>query len=160
MALVLVALRLMLAAVFAVAGVAKFTDRRAFRRALGALGAPAPLVPALAVGVPLAELAVAVALVLPGTGWWAAIAGAALLAAFMAVIGRSLARGQAPDCKCFGRLSAGQVGRKTLVRNGLLIAVAIGLVAARPSRVAPSAWGWVGGLTGTQQVGLAAAAVI
>jgi uncharacterized membrane protein YphA (DoxX/SURF4 family)/thiol-disulfide isomerase/thioredoxin len=160
MTLTLVALRLGLAAVFAVAGVAKLTDRRDFRRALGDFGVPDRLRPAVAVGVPVAELGVAAALVLPVVAWPAAIAGVALLATFMAVIGRSLARGEKPTCRCFGRLSAGQIGRRTLVRNGVLLAAAGVVVAAGPSRVAPGALGWVSGLTGTQQVGLGAIVVI
>jgi len=158
--LTLVALRLGLAAVFATAGVAKLTDRRDFGRALRDFGVPDRLTPAFAVAVPVAELGVAAALVLPVVAWWAALAGVVLLATFMAVIGRSLARGEKPTCKCFGRLSAGQIGRKTLVRNGILLVAATVIVVAGPSRVAPGALGWVAELTGAQQLGLAAVVVI
>jgi uncharacterized membrane protein YphA (DoxX/SURF4 family)/thiol-disulfide isomerase/thioredoxin len=158
--LTLVALRLGLAAVFATAGVAKLTDRRDFGRALRDFGVADRLTPALAVAVPVAELGVAAALVLPVVAWWAALAGVVLLATFMAVIGRSLARGEKPTCKCFGRLSAGQIGRRTLVRNGILLVAAGVIVAAGPSRVAPGALGWVAELTGVQRLGLAAVVVI
>ena len=55
----LVAMRLVLAAVFAVAGLAKLRDRDGTRTALAAFGAPAAAVPALSILLPLAELAVA-----------------------------------------------------------------------------------------------------
>jgi len=48
-----------------------------------------------------------------------------LLLAFTAAIAVSLARGRAPDCNCFGRLSAGAVGRKTLLRNASWPAAAV-----------------------------------
>src|SRR2546421_7616480 len=137
MSVVLVVVRLGLAAVFGIAGAAKLADRTGFQRALGGFGLPVGSAKPIAVALPLAELAVAVALILPGTAWWAAGAAVLLLFGFIAVIGRSLARGQTPECKCFGRLSAGQVGRRTIVRNGVFTLAAAGLVVAGPARLAP-----------------------
>jgi peroxiredoxin len=160
MDMVVVVIRLVLAAVFAVAGAAKLVDRRAFHRALGEFGLPRVLTGPLGVAVPLVELAVAAGLLLPGVAWAAAVAAVGLLLAFMAVIARSLARGETPDCNCFGRMSGGQVGRKTLVRNGLLTVAAAVVVGAGPARSAASAVGWIGALSAPQQVGLGGAAVI
>ncbi len=160
MATVLIALRLALAAVFGLAGVVKLADRAAFARALRTFGLPARFTGPVAVALPAVELAIAVTLLLPRVAWWAALAAVVLLVAFIAVIGRSLARGEAPACGCFGRLSAGPVGRRTLVRNGLLAAAAGVVLAAGPSRLAPGALAWVRELSGAQQVGLAAAVVI
>ena len=161
MELILVGIRLVLAAVLAAAGIAKLADRKDFHRALGDFGVPRALTAPLGVGVPVAELGLAAALLLPGgVAWWAALGAVALLVVFMAVIGRSLARGQAPDCNCFGRMSGGQVGRKTLVRNGVLTAAAAVLVATGPARAAPSALGWISDLSAAQQIGLASAVVI
>jgi thiol-disulfide isomerase/thioredoxin len=151
------ALRLALAVVFAVAGVAKLAGRADFRRALGEFGAPAVLVAPVAVALPVAELGVAVALVLPVVAWWAAIAAVALLLAFSAVVGTSLARGRAPQCNCFGRLSTGSVGRDTLIRNAVLVVAGGLVIAAGPARARSSAIGWLAALSPVQQVGLAAA---
>jgi uncharacterized membrane protein YphA (DoxX/SURF4 family)/thiol-disulfide isomerase/thioredoxin len=160
MELLLVGLRLVLAGVFAVAGVAKLNDRRGFDRALEDFGVPRGLARPLGIGVPVAELGVAAALVLPRTAWWAGIVAVAMLLVFMALIGRSLALGRTPDCNCFGRLSAARIGRKTLARNVLLSAIGGTIVLAGPSRVTSSAVGWVGALTPAGQIGLAGAVVV
>jgi uncharacterized membrane protein YphA (DoxX/SURF4 family) len=67
--LALLAARLVLAAVFAVAGIAKLADRDGFRRAVEDFSVPAPLSRVVAVVLPVVELGVAIALVstlLPG----------------------------------------------------------------------------------------------
>jgi peroxiredoxin len=83
-----------------------------------------------------------------------------VLLAFIAVIGRSLARGRAPDCNCFGRLSAGPVGRKTLVRNGFFAALAGAVIIAGPGRAMASAFGWLGLLTPIQRASFVAAVAL
>ena len=160
MAVTLIVVRLVLAAVFGIAGVAKLADRAGFRRALGDFGIRPSLTGPVAVGLPVVEVGVAVALLLPGVAWWAALVAVALLVAFIGLIARSLARGDTPDCNCFGRLSAAAVGRKTLVRNGLLVLAGTGLLVAGPARVRSGALGWLGTLSAAQQVGVAAGAVI
>ena len=132
---------LVLAAVFAVAGVAKLADLAGTRRAIGEFGAPARLVPTLAVALPLAELGIAAALIPPGSARWAAIAALAMLLVFCAAIVRALARGSAPDCNCFGGLTQTTIGRGTLVRNVALAAVAA--FAAFGSRAQAGALGWL-----------------
>ncbi len=160
MDIALSAVRLLLTVVFGIAAVAKLVDRASFRRALRDFGAPQGLVRPLRYAVPAAELAVAVALVLPVAAWWGAIAAAGMLLAFIAVIGWSLAHGRTPECNCFGRLSAGAIGRKTLVRNGILAALAGALVVAGPARSAASAVGWLGPLTPIRVAGLAGAVAV
>src|SRR3989442_14773597 len=124
MDLALLIARLALALVLAAAAAAKLLDVRGAREAMRAFGAPAGLAPALAVLVPPAELAVAVLLVPASTAAPAAAAGLVLLAAFTVAAGANLARGRAPECNCFGVLSRGPVGPRTLVRNGGLMALA------------------------------------
>src|SRR5579863_8033608 len=101
MAMLILAARLALAAVFAVAGVAKLLDRKGSAKSLADFGVPKGLAPALGVMLPLAELACALALVMDAAAWWGAWGVAALLVAFIAAIGVSLARGRRPDCHCF-----------------------------------------------------------
>jgi peroxiredoxin len=55
---------------------------------------------------------------------WGALGALALLGALSAAVAVQLARGHRPDCHCFGRLHSAPVGRSTLVRNGVLAAVA------------------------------------
>ncbi|PKV82310.1 peroxiredoxin family protein [Nocardia fluminea] len=119
--------RLVLAGAFGLSTWGKLADGPATRKALLDFGIGIRWVPAVAIGLPAAEGLVAAGLLLP---WTAAVAGAAsalLLAAFTAVIARLLLRGEHPSCSCFGAASAAPIGPTTLVRNGLLLALA-GLV--------------------------------
>src|SRR5918992_6280688 len=71
--------RLVLAAVFVVAGLAKLADRAGSRQALRDFGVPAVLVTPLGTLLPLAELAVAGALIPTLSAWWGALGALALL---------------------------------------------------------------------------------
>jgi uncharacterized membrane protein YphA (DoxX/SURF4 family)/thiol-disulfide isomerase/thioredoxin len=118
------------AAVFATAGVAKLRDLSGSREAMQGFGVPASLVAPLGVTVPLAELAVAVALIVGPTRTWGALGALALLAGFSLAIAWNLARGRTPDCHCFGQLHSSPAGPGTLARNAALIALA-GFVASQ-----------------------------
>src|SRR5205807_6073500 len=101
MSLVLLLARLLLAAVFLVSGQAKLADLAGSRQALRDFGVPAALADPFGLLLPLAELAVAVALLLPAMAWWGALGALALLLLFVVGIGSNLARGRHPDCHCF-----------------------------------------------------------
>lgn len=124
MDLVLLAARLVLAAVFALAGVAKLADRDGSRRAMEGFGVPTRMSGVVAVILPVAELAVAIALVSTSFAWWGALSALGLLTAFVVGVVVNLSRGRHPDCRCFGQLHAAPVGRSTLIRNVVLAAVA------------------------------------
>jgi len=126
---VLLAARCFLALVFAVAAAGKLADRVGLRETLVAFGLPRGATAAGAVVLPLAELAVVGLLIPPATAQAGALAALGLLVLFCVAIGRTLARGQRPDCNCFGQLRAAPVGRGTIARNVALAAVA-GVVAA------------------------------
>jgi len=121
--------RLGLAAVFAVAGIAKLLDLPGSRRALREFGVPALLAAPAGVLLPLGELSVAVLLLPVATAWVAAVAALALLALFIIGVGVAMARGRRPDCHCFGQIAAGPTGWKTLARNTVLAAAASFVVA-------------------------------
>jgi methylamine dehydrogenase accessory protein MauD len=144
---ILLAARLALAGVFAVAGAAKLLDAQGSTRAFVDFGVPARMAGPLRVLLPLGELAVAIALIPLATAWWAAFGAFALLALFIAGIALNLARGRRPDCHCFGQLHSEPVGAGTLVRNGVLALVAAAVVLAGPGNSGASAFGWLGGLT-------------
>jgi len=116
--------RLVLAAVFLVAGTAKLADRAGSRQAMLDFGVPSGLAAPLGTLVPVAELITALALLPVGTARWGALGALVLLVLFTAAIALALARGTAPACRCFGQLSAAPVGPGTLVRNGILLAAA------------------------------------
>src|SRR5438874_1902727 len=124
MNLVLLCARLLLAAVFLVASLAKLADLAGSRQGLGDFGVPAWLAAPLGVLLPLAELAAAVALIPTVSVWWGALGALLLLLAFVAGISYNLARGRTPDCHCFGQLHSAPAGWPTLARNAVLAAVA------------------------------------
>jgi methylamine dehydrogenase accessory protein MauD len=155
------ALRLMLALVFLIAAAAKLRDRDGSRAAVGAFGVPEGVAGAIALALPLAELTATVLLVPAATARAGAGLAAALLVVFCAAIARSMARGEAPDCHCFGALHSAPAGPRTLARNAFLSAAAVVVVAAGPGT---SATAWIGRLSGTAAVlagaGLAVAVVM
>jgi thiol-disulfide isomerase/thioredoxin len=144
--------QLLLAVVFTVAGVAKLVERAGTREAIEAFGLPSSIAPAASLALPIAELAIAAALVPAATGRWGALAAAALLAAFCLGIGRVLRAGAAVECNCFGGLTKTEVGRGTLVRNLALAAVAV-FVASSGQTV--SAFRWVSVAAPQDRVGIA-----
>jgi methylamine dehydrogenase accessory protein MauD len=152
--------RLLLALVFVVAGVAKLADRAGSRRAIADFGVPVSLAAPLAIFLPLAELAVAAALIPSATAWGGALGALVLLLLFAAGIGINLARGHRPDCHCFGQLHSAPAGRSTLARNGVLAAVAAFILWQGYEGAGPSSFGWLGTLTTGQLVGLAIGLVV
>ena len=160
MDIVLLFARLLLAVVFVVAGLAKLVDRAGSRQALIDFGVPTRLVTSLAVLLPLAELAVAVALIPTASAWLGALGALALLLLFVAAIGYNLARGRTPDCHCFGQLHSALVGWSTLVRNLVLAAVAGFVVGLGRTNAGASAIGWLGTLAIAQRIELTVGALV
>jgi len=147
----LVVARILLAAVFVLAGVAKLADRTGFRQTLVAFGLPPRLTAPLGILTPLAELTLALAVLGVSSAHWGAVGALALLTVFTAAISVTLSRGKAPACRCFGQLAAAPVGPRTLMRNGALIATAA-FIGFNPAGPGPSLVMWFGGLTSTQRV--------
>ena len=162
MDLLLLVARLILAAVFCVAGLAKLVNRRSAVQSLGEFGVPTVLVAPLALALPLVELAVAIALVPVATAWWGAVAALGLLLVFLAAIGVNLARGRRPECRCFGQMGSGPIGWQTVTRNLGLSALAGLLVWQGPTTIGPSAVAWIGGVSFIEGLGLGlgAAAIV
>jgi len=125
---VILALRLILALVFGIAGVAKFLDQQGTKKAMADFGVPAPLVSSFSFLLPIAELAVVAALLVVELAWYGAIGSAVLLAAFTVGMGYQLAKGNAPDCHCFGQVKSEPVGTKTVIRNMVLLAISVFLI--------------------------------
>ena len=112
--------RIGLAAVFIVAGLAKLVDQPGSRRALRDFDVPEPFVAPLVYLLPAAELATAAALLFSLTARWGGAAAVALLLVFVLGLTRSLRRGSAPDCHCFGQVHSEPASWQTVGRNVVL----------------------------------------
>ncbi|HEX2707627.1 MAG TPA: MauE/DoxX family redox-associated membrane protein, partial [Solirubrobacterales bacterium] len=121
--IVLVA-RIVLAAVFAVAGVGKLVRGSGTEATMAEFGVSDGLRRPLALALPLAELAIAVALLPAATAPWAGVAAVLVLIAFTTAVARVLARGEEVDCNCFGSLGPSLITGWTLSRNGALLVLA------------------------------------
>ncbi len=110
-----------LGAAFVLAGAAKLAAGIAWRSQAVQLGAPAWVAP----WVPWVELLVGAALVSRLAEPVPAVLAIALLLAFTALIVVRLARGEHPPCACFGAWSAKPIGAAHVVRNAVLLALAV-----------------------------------
>ena len=148
--------RLVLAAVFTLAGVAKLLDLEGSRKAIIEFGLPAVVASPLALLLPLAELGVGAALIPASSAWWGALGALGLLVLFVMGISINLARGRTPDCHCFGQLHSAPAGWKTLARNAVLAALAGFVVWSgyEGGGAGASALSWVGALSAAQLLSL------
>ncbi|MEV0195050.1 MauE/DoxX family redox-associated membrane protein [Nonomuraea sp. NPDC050691] len=119
--------RVLLAVVFFAAVVGKARSRQGFaefRDSVAAIGPRwLPAGPA-AVAVVAGEAAAVVLLAVPGTRLAGYALAAVLLIVFCAGIARAVLARQSVRCQCFGA-GGGLLGPQHLVRNGLLVAVAV-----------------------------------
>ena len=123
--------RVGLAAVFAVAGIAKLRDPHGAQSTVGAVGVPAAWRASAAFVLSAVELGTAALLVLPGLGVVGAAIAAALLVGFLVGLGTQYARGVEVPCACFGQIAVTPAGVPTLVRNAVLLAAALFVILAR-----------------------------
>lgn len=159
MDLALLIARLVLAAVFALAAITKLLDRDGSRQAVTAFGVPPALANPISLALPLTELAVVLVLLPSVSGWVGAIGAFLLLLLFIAGISFNLARGETPDCHCFGQLYSEPIGAKTIVRNVVLALVAVFVLVAGYGHPGPDALAWLGNLSGVERLAVALAAL-
>ena len=134
-----VSLRCLLAVLFATAAWHKASDLRRFAATLEAYRLLPPwLGGAAARALPVAEVAVAVSLLLP-LYRWAALGAVAMLVLYSVAIAINLARGRSEiDCGCFGPAAGVPLSGALIVRNGALIAAAAAI--SLPLSVRPLVW--------------------
>ncbi len=128
MDLLLLTIRLVLFAIFALAGTGKLFDLEGSKKAVEEFGVPKGFSRAASIILPLVELSIAALLVPTQTSWIGAIGGAALLALFTGGMLWQMWQGNAPDCHCFGQIHSEPVSKKTLLRNGAFVLLTLVLV--------------------------------
>jgi uncharacterized membrane protein YphA (DoxX/SURF4 family) len=107
--------------VFVVASITKLAKPGLWRAQSTDLGVPW----VVAAAVPYAEAVVGAVLL---SQWqrplfaWSAVV---MLAAFTALLAAKLAQGERPPCACFGSFTAAPIGPSNVVRNLVLIAIAV-----------------------------------
>jgi uncharacterized membrane protein YphA (DoxX/SURF4 family) len=102
--LFLLFIRVILAALFAVAGFAKFADLKGSEKAFKEFGTPAAVALPSSIALSIGEIVIAGLFIFPQTSWLAAIGAAALLTLFIVQMIYQRVKGNAPDCHCFGQL--------------------------------------------------------
>jgi uncharacterized membrane protein YphA (DoxX/SURF4 family) len=153
----LVASQLILASVLLVAGLSKLADRAGSQRGIVEFGVDARLARPLAIAIPVIEVGVGIALLFGPTVRFGAAAALGVLAGFSVLIGFNVARGRQPDCHCFGALHSSRAGAGTLIRNGILMALAGFLAWQSFDDDSPSgAWSALTDLGGWQILGVVA----
>jgi uncharacterized membrane protein YphA (DoxX/SURF4 family) len=110
-----------LGALFVIAGAAKLALGTAWPAQARAMGAPMPV----ATLVPGVERVVGAALITRLAMPLPAIAAIVLLIAFSVLIARQLVDGRHPPCACFGAWSHRPLSGGHLVRNAVLVVVAV-----------------------------------
>lgn len=120
--------RCVLTVVFLVAGITKLIDQRGARKNLMDFGVPPVVAGPGGLLLPVAELVVAVALATWGSARWGAIGATVLLIVFTGAALYNLAKGRRPDCRCFGQVRPKPIGLSTIIRNLVLMIIAIALV--------------------------------
>lgn len=118
--------------IFAVAGVAKLLDLKGSVAAVEGFGVPEPFSRPIGYGLPIAEIAIAIAMLPIAATRWSAGAGALLMAVFVAAMAVNLAQGKRPDCHCFGKLHSAPIGWQTITRNGAIGIAAVVIATAGP----------------------------
>lgn len=114
-------------AVFVVAGVAKASDR-GWVAAARQFGTPA----VVARTIPTTEMVLGGLLVARLGAPWTALAAVALLVVFTVPVALHVAKGDTVPCACFGTTGrARPVSWRTLLRNAVLIALAVFATTAR-----------------------------
>lgn len=129
MDVILLLIRLFLAAIFIVAGIGKFLDLEGAEKSVKAFGTPDDLAKTFAIAIPFAEIIFGVSLLFVSVSWVGAIGVFLFLVVFIGGMIWQLAQGNAPDCHCFGAIHSEPVSKKSLIRNIIFAILALFVVA-------------------------------
>ena len=129
MDVLLLLIRIFLAAIFLVAGVGKLLDLKGSEKAVKAFGTPDEFAKFFAIGLPFAEIVFGLCLLFTSTSWVGAIGATILLLTFIGGMISQIAQGNAPDCHCFGAIHSEPVSKKSLIRNIIFAVFSLFLIA-------------------------------
>lgn len=121
-------IRIILAAIFALAGIGKMLDLEGSKKAVRDFGVPEMLAKPFSVGLPAVEIVVAILLLFTQSAWFGAIAGFLLLAIFIGGMAFQMAKGKTPDCHCFGAIHSEPVSPKGVIRNAIFAMLTLVLI--------------------------------
>jgi peroxiredoxin/uncharacterized membrane protein YphA (DoxX/SURF4 family) len=124
----LLLIRLILVGIFALAGIGKLLDLQGSEKAIKDFGVPEDLAKPFSVLLPVAEIFIAILLLFVQTSWLGAISGFLLLLVFIGGMLIQMAKGNAPDCHCFGQIHSEPVSAKSLIRNAVFATLAFVLI--------------------------------
>lgn len=124
----LLLVRLLFFGIFALAGIAKFLDLKGSVKAFKEFGIPAGLALPSSIALSVFEIVIALLFLSVETAWFGAIGAAALLLLFISQMIYQLAKGNAPDCHCFGQLHSAPVSKVSVARNIVFGSLALFLV--------------------------------
>jgi thiol-disulfide isomerase/thioredoxin len=116
--------RFLLVGVFALAALAKLSDREGVRQMVMEFGIPRRFAAPFSWGLIGCEAGAAGALAFAPSARIGAAASVLLLAAFGSAVAVAVTRGRRLECHCFGRLQAAPVSWSIVARNALLATVA------------------------------------
>ena len=125
MDILLLFIRLGLAVVLVISGIAKAFDREGSRAAYDGFRLPARFSSIIPAALSFAELAIALLLLPPGLVPIGAGLATILFAAFSVLVTQSVLRGEAVHCHCFGLLSSAPTTWWTVARNLVLTGLAV-----------------------------------
>jgi peroxiredoxin/uncharacterized membrane protein YphA (DoxX/SURF4 family) len=128
MEVILLLIRIILFGIFALAGIGKLLDLQGSEKAVKDFGVPEDLAKPFSVLLPVAEIFIAILLLFVQTSWLGAIAGFLLLLVFIGGMLYQMAKGNAPDCHCFGQIHSEPVSLKSLIRNVVFAGLAFVLI--------------------------------
>lgn len=135
-AVTLLALRLLLGLLLLTAALGKLASRSGLREQIGRYQlVPAPLLPAVAVGLPLLELLTGAALTLGFLPRAVSAVAASLFTVFTVGVVVNLARGRRIDCGCHGVLGDRPLSWAVAARAALLAGAAVLVAGAEPGTV-------------------------
>jgi peroxiredoxin/uncharacterized membrane protein YphA (DoxX/SURF4 family) len=136
--------RLAIAVLLLWSGAAKLLDLSATREAALALGLPRRIARFVGTFLPVAEISLAVALLVRPVALAAMVGAAGLFAAFTALVVVNLANGRRPACHCFGAAHSEPIGATTAMRNVALTGSSIALIATHATAWGPDPLRWLG----------------
>jgi thiol-disulfide isomerase/thioredoxin/uncharacterized membrane protein YphA (DoxX/SURF4 family) len=128
MDILLLLLRLGLAGVMALAGFAKLADLEGSKKAFEGFGVTGELAKVGPILLSILEIGIAAMLLFVGTSWYGAIGSLALLVLFIVQMAYQLAKGNTPDCHCFGQVYSEPIGPMSVIRNAIFAIPAAVLV--------------------------------